>query len=84
VAKNLLIFSKQKFFDDCLCYHVAKDSLSTAFIGRWQRTLCRLPLLAGGKGLFADCLYWQVAKLSLFMRFQLCHLLSTWQVAKLE
>jgi len=24
--------------------------------------LCRLPLLEGGKGLFADCLFWQVAK----------------------
>jgi hypothetical protein len=46
--------------------------------------LCRLPLLAGGKEFFADCFDWQVAKLPWFLRFQLCHLLSTWQVAKLE
>jgi len=73
-----------ELFADCLSWQVAKDSLPTAFIGRWQRALCRLPLLAGGKELFTDCLSWQVAKLSLFMRFQLFHLLSTWQVAKLE
>jgi len=77
-------FSKQKFFADWLFWQVAKDSLPTAFIGRWQRALCRLLFLAGGKGLFVDCLFWQMAKLSLFMRFQLCHLLFTWQVAKLE
>jgi len=29
------------------------------------KILCRLPLLAGGKGFFANCLYWQVAKASL-------------------
>jgi len=28
---------------------VAKSSLPTAFFGRWQRALCRLSLLAGGK-----------------------------------
>jgi hypothetical protein len=39
--------------------------------------LCRLSLLAGGKGLFADCLYRQVAKDSLptvfIGRWQSCH-----------
>jgi len=32
---------------------------------RRYEILCRLPLLAGGKEFFADCLYWQVAKNSL-------------------
>jgi hypothetical protein len=39
--------------------------------------LCRLLFLAGGKGLFADCLFWQVAKGSLPTAF-------FGQVAKLE
>jgi len=42
-------FSKQKFFGDCLCWQMANDSLRTVFFGRWQRTLCRLLLLARGK-----------------------------------
>jgi hypothetical protein len=32
-----------------LIFYQNKNSLSTAFIGRWQRILCRLPLLAGGQ-----------------------------------
>jgi len=56
------------FFADYLYWHGGKG----------------LPLLVGGKGFFADCLYWQVAKLLWYMRFQLCHLLSMWQVAKVE
>jgi hypothetical protein len=47
-----------------------KNSLPTAFVGRWQRILCQLPLLAGGKGFFANCLYWQVAKGALVISAQ--------------
>jgi hypothetical protein len=43
-------YAVMRFFADCLCWQVAKDSLPTAFVGRWQRILCQLPLLAGGKG----------------------------------
>jgi len=49
VAKAILFFSEQKFFADYLYWQVAKGYLPTAFIGRWQRILCQLPLLVGGK-----------------------------------
>jgi len=41
-----------ELFADCISWQVAKSPLPTAFLGRWQRALCRLPFLAGGKGLF--------------------------------
>jgi hypothetical protein len=53
VTKALLIFFQNR------------NSLPTAFVDRWQKALCRLPFSAGGKGLFANCLPWQVAKDSL-------------------
>jgi hypothetical protein len=31
-----------------------RDSLPTTFIGRWQRILCRVPLLAGDKAAMVD------------------------------
>ena len=52
MAKALLIFLKTEILCRLpLYWQVAKDSLPTAFIGRWQRALCRLSLLAGGKAI---------------------------------
>jgi len=56
VGKGFSYFFIIEFLSDCLCWQVVKGSLPTAFLGRWQKALCRLPLLAGGKAAISKIL----------------------------
>jgi len=53
VGKGFSYFFITEFFADCLYWQVAKALL----IFFKTKILCRRPLLAGGKELFANCFY---------------------------